>query len=196
MARIPWGRPSHPARAVEDGAAPFGFGHFVEEQSGNAAGDGADDEEPQELGILLQFVVFGAADSEALGDDLHPVGGEVDEDGEEGADVEGDIEVECLGIPAEQPGGEVEVCRAADGQEFGESLDDGQDNDLRQWHKSSGCGKGRGDVKGQCADMNVTGECRQAVYSGNGLSRNAVDWLTWAGIGSSSIRRSVCEGNH
>jgi len=71
--------------------------------------------------LPLQFFIVSPAHAKTLGDDLDPIAGKVDENGEEGADVEGDVEGEAFGLPAQQPGSEVEVGSAADGQELGEA---------------------------------------------------------------------------
>ena len=76
--------------------APGGFGLFVEDQAGDADGDCADDEKPEQHVIVLEFLIAPHAYAEALGDDLDPVAGEIDEDGEQGADVQGDIEIQRL----------------------------------------------------------------------------------------------------
>ena len=71
-----------------------------------------------------RFGVRAEAKAEALGEDLQPVAEEIDEDGEQRAQVQRDIEIESLHLPAEQPGGQVKVRGAADRQKFGEPLDD------------------------------------------------------------------------
>ena len=52
-----------------------------------------------------------------------------------------------LRLPAQQPGREVEMRGAADRQELRETLDNAQDDHLRDGHKSSACGMGTEDVK-------------------------------------------------
>ena len=72
------------------------FGLFVEDQAGDADGDGADDEQPEQHVIVLELVIAFHAYAEALREDLDPVAGEVEQDGEERADVQGDIEIQRL----------------------------------------------------------------------------------------------------
>ena len=120
--------------AHDEGIAPRAFGLFVEEESGDADGDGADGEEPEQLAVVFEFLIAADAHAEALGDDLVPIAGEIEEDGEQGADVQGDIEIEAFELPAEEPGSEVEMGGAGNGQKFGQTLDDGQDNHLEERH--------------------------------------------------------------
>ncbi len=55
---------------------------------------------------------------------------EVGDDGEQRADVHGDVEGEPLVLPAEQVRHQHEVARARDRQELGQALDDREDDGL------------------------------------------------------------------
>ena len=90
--------------------------------------------------LCLQLLVVADAHAEALADDLHPIAEEIEEHGQQRADVQHDVEIERLGVPAEQPGSEIQVRGAADRQKLGEALDDGQDDHLQDGHKQPGYG--------------------------------------------------------
>ena len=79
---------------------------------------------------MLEFVVSAGAQSEPLGYDLHPILKEINDHGQQRAEMEGDIEVERFNLPPEKPGSEVQMRAAADGQEFGKALDQRQNYNL------------------------------------------------------------------
>ena len=89
------------------------------------------------IAVVLQLFVVPASHAETLRDDLHPVAEEIEQHGDQRPEVQHDIEIEPLCLPAEQPGGEVQMRGTADRQKFGKPLDDGQDDDLDQRHEGS-----------------------------------------------------------
>ena len=69
-----------------------------------------------------------------LADNLHPIAKEVDENRQQRAGVERDVEGESRIFPAEQPGRQRQVSRAADRRKFGKRLNDGEHDDLIKRH--------------------------------------------------------------
>ena len=87
-----------------------------------------------------------------LADNLHPIRKKVEEHGEQRADVQHDVEIQALGVPAEKPGGEIQVRSTGNGQKLGEALDNGQQNHLVDGHKQPGYGIGENLSKCGCAE--------------------------------------------
>ena len=74
-------------------------------------------------------------EAESLRNDLNPIPEKVDQHGEQGAEVERDIEGKALIGPPEEPGGEGQVGAGADGEKFGDSLDQRKNNYMEQRHR-------------------------------------------------------------
>src|SRR5262249_1706551 len=126
---------------------PGAFGILIQEQPGNPGGNGADGQEPQQHAVILGVSLIAHVSAASLYDDLNPVGQAIDHHREQGADVEEEVEIQRLRLPSQQPGGEVKVRGAADGQELCKPLDDSQDDDVRKGHKESACGIEAREVK-------------------------------------------------
>jgi len=88
-------------------------------QAGDADWNAAQRQQPQQHLVVLEFRVMPGVRSEALRHYLDPIGQKVDQNRQQGPYVQGDIEVQRLGLPSQQPRREVEMRRAADRQKFG-----------------------------------------------------------------------------
>ena len=122
--------------AHDERIAPCGLGLLVEEQAQRRRRERLPIASSHSSARLcFSSAIAAVAHPEALGDDLHPVAKEIDQYGQQRAHVQRDVEGQRLGLPAEQPGSEIQVRRAADGQEFGKALDNGEQNDLVEGHQ-------------------------------------------------------------
>src|ERR1700729_1430385 len=107
---------------------------MLEKQADDGAGDRGDHDVPEKALVHLYLALAGTgreAEAEAAQDELHPVVDEIEDDGDQGADVESDVKCharigERVPKPRGEPWHENQVRGAADGQKFGETLDDGQ----------------------------------------------------------------------
>ena len=93
------------------------------------------DQQPQQAAILLERRIVAKAQPEALRDDLHPIAEEEQEHRDQRAGVKCNVEGESAIVPAENPRNDDQVRAAADGQEFGESLDDAEDDRVQEGHR-------------------------------------------------------------
>ena len=110
---------------------------FVENEAKHTQGNGGNRQQPQHHVIVLQLFIAAETHTKTLRHNLHPIAEEIEHDGQQGADMQGDIEIERLGLPPQQPRSEVQVRGAADRQEFRKSLNDGQNYHLQERHKVS-----------------------------------------------------------
>ncbi len=67
------------------------------------------------------------------GEDQHDVAPEIEGDGEQGADVDGDVDEEALVRPAGDRRHQDQVRGRADGEELRDALDEGQHRDVDEW---------------------------------------------------------------
>ncbi len=105
-------------------------------------GNRADDQ------IDCQAAGLGAAAAHQVqqsGEHLSHVTPEINDDGQQRADVNGDIKGQSLVGPIGQNGDQDKMARRRDGEEFCDPLDDGQCDDMKQAQKDlsdgSGCGR-------------------------------------------------------
>jgi hypothetical protein len=109
----------------------------LEEDARDAAGHAGREEVPGHAPVLiLADLALGDALEPRL-DELPPVRGEEDDDGEEASEVEGHVEAQGADrgvVPAEEPGKDDEVGRARDGDEFRKALDDAEEDGLQRKH--------------------------------------------------------------
>jgi hypothetical protein len=78
--------------------------------------------------------------------ELHPIGSKVPGDRHERAHMQRDVEGQPGVRPSEQPRGERQMRRAADGQELGESLHQTKHDRFKDAHAGTGAGRGAADA--------------------------------------------------
>ena len=123
--------------ADDAGKTKMFFDLFVEELAEDGAWDGADHHVPEEALVLRDFVSGGVArvlHAEAAESQCEPVLPEIEKYGDEGAGVERHVERFARVLPMEQPREKNKVGGAADGQKFGQCLDQGEDDRLKKRH--------------------------------------------------------------
>jgi len=80
--------------------------------------------------------------------EMHPILPEIDQHGQQCAQVDGDRVDQTMGkLPAQPPGDQHQVAGAGDRQEFGCALNDAQDNSLQDAQKKSPFDDGSGDQR-------------------------------------------------
>ncbi len=123
------------ARGHDGGRAEDGVGPLLEQQARDHPGHGGGGEEPKQPTLR---VAEGPASAQAVdsgADELPPVRGEGEDHGGQGPEVKGHVEGQAVLGPAEQPGHDDEVARAADGQELAQALHDSENDRLEQAHR-------------------------------------------------------------
>jgi hypothetical protein len=108
----------------------------------DAAGDGADDEEPGEPPIRIGADFPFDQAGEAGADEPRPIRGEEPQYGRKRAHVQGHVERQAgerRGLPLEQPRDDDQMGRAGNGDVLGQPLHDAQDDRLQEGcHARSG----------------------------------------------------------
>ena len=104
--------------------APDVLGQILDQQAGDAGGDGTEHQQPQQLRVAANRRVGTHIQAEALGDHLDPIAEEVYDHRRHRSHVQGDVEAQALVVPAQEPGNERQVRRAADREELGQALND------------------------------------------------------------------------
>ena len=122
---------------IRYGTAPGALHLLVEQVSEDADRHRSDREQPQQLRIQLELRIVADLESEALPDDLNPIAEEVGQRRDQRAGVQRDVEHQPRIFPSEQPRHQDQMRRAADGKEFGERLDDRENNGLVEWHETA-----------------------------------------------------------
>ncbi len=122
-------------RADHVGLTPGGVGLLIEQVSDDADRNGGDGQQPQQPAILAELRIVAPVEPEALPDDLDPVAKEVNEHRDQRARVQRDVEREPGVLPSEEPRDQHQVRGAANGQEFGEGLHDGENDHLINGHE-------------------------------------------------------------
>jgi hypothetical protein len=111
------------------------FNQVIEEDASQAGGNGGDDDGPGKAAVRPHLPLEGIL---APGDSqLADITPEVPDHGGERAHMNGHIERKSLVLPAEKFRGENQVRGTADGQELRKPLDDGQYDDVPQFHGRS-----------------------------------------------------------
>ena len=107
-----------------------GFLHGLAEDGG---GDGSGDEVERQAGggVRKPRLPEAAEEIDEKVDDIPP---EINEEGDEGSQVEGDVEGKAGLGPAQEPGDQDQVGGTADGQDFGEPLDDPEQRRMSDGH--------------------------------------------------------------
>ena len=109
------------------------LGIVVQEHARNPSGNRGDDE-VEHASLLHRLHALRAHDLERGGDQLHPLVAEIDEHGDERAHVQRDIDRESRLRPAERPWRQREMRGARDRQKLGQSLQDAEDERLKDGH--------------------------------------------------------------
>src|SRR5579872_6208567 len=84
---------------------------------------------------MLQFRILAKIQPQAVRDDLHPVLEKVNQDGRERADMERDVEGQAAVVPPEEPGNHDQMCAAADGEKFGQALNQTENDGMDEGHQ-------------------------------------------------------------
>ena len=74
-------------------------------------------------------------EAQRLADDLDPIAEKINDHGGQGSGVQRNVEHQSGILPSEQPGSQRQMRGTADGKEFGETLDDGEDDHLIGGHE-------------------------------------------------------------
>jgi hypothetical protein len=125
------------------------LGGMLEKLARNGSGNRRQGQKPQKQAFILallegqvrvQTTSFGKADdlpAQGRADNLKPRAAEVEQYGEQGAEMQCDVEGELMGrgklIPAQQPPHNNEVSRTGDGDEFRQPLNNGKNHRLIDW---------------------------------------------------------------
>ena len=119
----------------DERAAQVGFDPVHEQQAGKRGGHGAERDAEREA--RLHRLQFAAEDLQAALDQRDDVPAKEREDGQQRAEVHGDVERQALVGPLEKVRHEHEVPGTRNRQELGESLHDRENDDLQVRHTSA-----------------------------------------------------------
>ena len=125
-------RSPNSARVVGDrqGIAQLPLDHVTERQADEPDRNGAENDAPGEPRVLRQAAAGEGAEPRA--NHREKLAPEIGDDGEQRADVNGDVEGEALVRPAEEMRHQHEVAGARNRQELGQALHDGENDRLNR----------------------------------------------------------------
>jgi hypothetical protein len=108
---------------------------FLEQETRDTDWDASGRQEPEQVTIPPKVRVSSNAKAESLSNHLQPITEEVYEYRCESPNMQGDVERQTRIGPTQKPRDQCQVRRARDRQEFGEALDNAQNDCLQERHE-------------------------------------------------------------